>query len=135
LTIFIDTGIFLALYDIDDRYHERSKQLIINSLKGNFGRLFTSEYIIDEALTATFMRTKKHAIAVEIGKYIIESARVTKLAVDQETFNASWKKFQILDDKGISFTDCTSLTLSEKHGIKQLMSFDNGFDGLIQRIC
>jgi len=59
LTVLIDAGIFLALYDIDDRYHERSKQLIINSLKGNFGRLFISEYRIDEALTATFIRTKK----------------------------------------------------------------------------
>ena len=135
MTIFIDTGIFLALYDIDDRYHERSRQLIKNALKGNFGRLFTSDYILDEAITATFVRTRKHAIAVELGKYVIESPRISKLVIDKETFDTSWKKFQTLNDKGLSFTDCTSIALSEKHGIKQLMSFDSGFDGLIQRIC
>ncbi len=135
MVVFIDTGIFLALYNVDDHYHERSKQLIKNALKGNFGTMFTSDYIIDEAITATFVRTRKHAIAIELGKYIIESARMIKLVVDQETFHASWKKFQTLDDKGLSFTDCTSLALTEKHGIKQIMSFDCGFEGLIQRIC
>ena len=131
----MDTGIFLALYDADDRYHERSKQLIKNSLKGHFGRMFTSDYILDEAITTTFVRTKQHAVAVKLGKYVIESPRVTKLVVDQETFHISWRKFQTLDDKNLSFTDCTSIVLSEKHGIKQIMSFDSGFDGLIKRIC
>ena len=38
-------------------------------------------------------------------------------------------------DRPLSFTDCTSLALIEKSGIKQIMSFDSGFDGRIPSVC
>jgi predicted nucleic acid-binding protein len=135
MAVFIDTGIFLAVYDVEDHNHKRSKELMKSALTGNLGQLYTSDYIIDEAITTLFVRTKSHKIAVELGKYLIESPRITKLTVDQDVFNNTWAKFQTLEDKSLSFTDCTSLALMEKHGIKQVMSFDRGFDGLTQRIC
>ncbi len=135
MAIFIDTGLFLALYDLDDTYHQRSKELFKNALTGNLGRLYTSDYIIDEAITILMVRTKQHKIAVELGKYLIESPRITRLTVDSEVFNEAWTKFQSLKDKYLSFTDCTSLALAEKHRIKQIISFDRGFDGLTKRIC
>lgn len=135
MAVFIDTGAFLALYDADDSYHQKSQELIKSALMGTLGRLYTSDYIIDEAITTLLVRTKKHATAVELGKYLIDSPRIAKLTVDKDTFSASWAKFRSLKDKGLSFTDCTSLALAEKHHIKQIMSFDCGFDGLIQRIC
>jgi len=135
MAVFIDTAILLAVYDKDDRYHQRSKELIKNALTGNLGKPYTSDYIIDEAITTLLARTRQHKIAVELGKYLIGSQRMTKLTVGEDVFAAAWKKFKGLEDKGLSFTDCTSLALTEKHGIKQIMSFDCGFDGLIQRIC
>lgn len=132
--VFIDTGIFIALHNADDQHHQRSKELIKNALKGNLGRIYTSDYIIDEAVTTALARTRKHDIAVDLGTYIIESPRIIKLTVDQDTFKTAWIKFKTLEDKGLSFTDCTSIALTEKHGIKHIMSFDCGFDGLAQRI-
>jgi len=135
MAVFIDTGIFVALHNADDHYHQRSKELIKNALTGNLGRIYTSDYIIDEAITTALVRTKKHDIAVDLGTYIIESPRIIKLVIDQDTFKAAWTKFKVHEEKGLSFTDCTSIALTEKHGIKQIMSFDCGFDGLTQRIC
>ena len=135
MAVFVDTGAFLALYDIDDRYHQRSKELMKVALAGNSGRLCTSDYIIDEVITTLLVRTRKPQLAVELGKYLIESPRVTKLIVDQDVFTAAWTEFQAHQDKGLSFTDCTSLALAKRHGIKQIMSFDCRFDGLTQRIC
>jgi uncharacterized protein len=134
MAIFIDTGLFLALYDIDDTYHKQSKELFKNALTGKLGRLYTSDYIIDETLTILMVRTKQHNIAVEMGKYLMESPRITRLTVDSGVFLDAWAQFQNLKDKFLSFTDCTSLALIEKHKIKQLMSFDHGFDGLTERI-
>jgi len=134
MAVFIDTGIFLALYNFEDTYHHRSKELIKNALTGNLGRLYTSDYVIDEAITIVMVRTKQHELAVELSKYLIESPRITKLTVDKDAFTDAWKKFQTLKDKALSFTDCTTITLSEKHQIKQVMSFDRGFDGLTKRI-
>ena len=135
MAVLIDTGIFLSLYDKDDQYHQRGTDLIKDALKGNFGRLYTSDYIIDEAITTAFIRTKKHRVALELSKYLIGSSRMARLLVDQDAFNVAWAKFQTLDDKCLSFTDCTSLALSERHQIEQIMSFDCGFDGLTKRIC
>ena len=135
MTIFIDTGIFVAQRNAEDINHKRSKELLFAALKGNWGRIYTSDYIIDEAITTALARTKRHDIAVDLGSFIIDSPRFNKLVVEMDVFNDAWKKFQTFKDKGLSFTDCTSLALTENHGIKQIMSFDCSFEGLIQRIC
>jgi predicted nucleic acid-binding protein len=135
MTIFVDTGIFVALRNAEDINYQRSKDLIMTALKGDWGRIYTSVYIIDEAITTALARTKRHDIAVDVGTYILGSARFIKIAVDNEIFNAAWLKFKTLKDKGLSFTDCTSIALSQKQGIKQILSFDCGFDGIMQRLC
>jgi uncharacterized protein len=135
MAAFIDTGLFLALYNAEDTYHQKSKEIFKNAFSGKLGKLYTSDYIIDETITILLVRTKQHNLAVELGKYIIESPRITKLTVDDDVFADAWSTFQSLKDKYLSFTDCTSLALSKKHQIKQILSFDHGFDGLTQRIC
>ena len=134
MAVFIDTGVFVALRNADDELHIRSKQLIKKALKGEFGRVYTSDYVIDEAVTTALVRTRRHDLAVDIGKYIIESPRITKLWTAKDAFDVSWQKFKTFKDKPLSFTDCASLALMEKNRIKQIMSFDSGFDGLIQRV-
>ena len=134
MAVFIDTGVFVALRNADDELHIRSKQLIKKALKGEFGRVYTSDYVIDEAVTTALVRTRRHDLAVDIGKYIIESPRITKLWTAEDAFDVSWQKFKTFKDKPLSFTDCVSLALMEKNRIKQIMSFDSGFDGLIQRV-
>ena len=134
MAVFIDTGVFVALRNADDELHIRSKQLTKKALKGEFGRVYTSDYVIDEAITTALVRTRRHDLAVDIGKYIIESPRITKLWTTKDTFDMAWQKFKTFKDQPLSFSDCVSLALTEKNRIKQIISFDSGFDGLIQRI-
>jgi hypothetical protein len=135
MTVFVDTGVFVALHNADDDFHSRSRELMKQALKGDFGRIFTSDYVIDEAVTTALVRTRKHDLALDLGRFIIESPRITKVWVEEDSFEAAWKKFGVFKDKPLSFTDCTSIALIELKGIKQIMSFDSGFDGLITRIC
>jgi hypothetical protein len=104
------------------------------ALKGEYGRTYTSDYVIDEAITTALVRTRRHDFAVDIGKYIIESPRITKLWTTKEAFDLAWEKFKAFADKPLSFSDCVSLALMEKNRVNQMMSFDSGLDGLIQRI-
>lgn len=134
MAVFIDTGAFVALRNAEDEFHARSKELMKRVLKGEFGRVCTSDYVIDEAITTALVRTRRHDLAVDVGKYIIESPRITKLWTTKDTFDAAWKKFKTFKDRPMSFTDCVSLALMEKNRIKQIISFDSGFDGLTQRI-
>ena len=135
MTVFIDAGIFVALRNAEDANHQRSKELMIAALKGNWGRTYTSDYIIDEAITTALARTRRHDIAVDVGSYIMDSPRFIKIAIDNEIFNEAWIKFKTFKDKALSFTDCTSIALTQKLEIKQILSFDCGFDGLMQRLC
>jgi predicted nucleic acid-binding protein len=130
MAVFIDTGIFVALHNADDEFHLRSKELMKQALKGDFGRIFTSDYIIDEAITTALVRTKRLDLAHDLGRFIIESPRITKLWVGEDVFQLAWKKFSIFKDKPLSFTDCTSIAIVES----KIMSFDSGFDGLVARI-
>ena len=134
MAIFIDTCLFVALRNADDELHVRSKELMKRALKGEFGRICTSDYVIDEAVTTALIRTRRHDLAIDLGRYIIESPRMAKLWVSEESFDKAWEKFQQFKDKPLSFTDCMSLSLMEKNRIKQIMSFDSGFDGLTQRV-
>jgi predicted nucleic acid-binding protein len=134
VTVFIYTGVFVALRNADDEFHIRSKELMRKALKGDFGRIFTSDYVIDEAVTTALVRTRRHDLAVDVGNYIIESPRIFKLWTTKDIFGLAWERFKTFKDRPISFSDCVSLTHIEKNGIKQIISFDSGFDGLIQRL-
>jgi len=134
MAVFVDTGIFVALRNADDEYHERGKALMRRALKGEFGRIYTSDYVVDEAVTTALVRTRRHDLALDVGKYIVESPRITKLWVTKDTFDAAWETFKTLKDHPMSFTDSASIALIKKNNIKQIMSFDSGFDGLIPRI-
>ena len=102
-------------------------------LRAEFGAIYTSDYVIDEAITTALARTKRLELAIDVGEYILSSPRIKKLRVSEDVFDAAWGKFKSLR-KPMSFTDCTSLALVEKGGIGRIASFDSSFDGLIERI-
>ena len=117
-----------------DENHKQAKELMERALKGEYGAVYTSDYVIDEAVTATLARTKKFGAAIEVGEFILGSPRLKKLRVSEEIFDAAWRQFKSLEKRPMSFTDCTSLALMGKSGIENIASFDSGFDGLVKRI-
>ena len=133
MAIFIDTGIFVAVRNKRDNNHARGKLLMKQALTGQYGQILTSDYVVDEAVTTALARTRRLDIAKKTGRYIMDSPRILKLHISEEEFNKAWKKFQELR-KPLSFTDTTTLTLMEEHGVEKIMSFDSDFDGLTQRI-
>jgi len=134
MAVFIDTSIFVAARNKRDRNHQRARELMKRALTAEFGVIYTSDYVIDEAVTTALARTRNHQIAVNTGRHILDSERIEKLAISGEDFNLAWSKFQTIKDRFLSFTDCTSLALMERRGIERVMSFDSHFDGLAQRL-
>jgi len=132
--VFIDTSIFVAVRNKRDRNHQRARGLMKRALMAEFGVIHTSDYVIDEAVTTALARTRNHQIAVNTGRYVLDSERIEKLAVSSEDFKLAWSKFQNIKDRLLSFTDCTSLALMERRGIERIMSFDSHFNGLAERL-
>jgi predicted nucleic acid-binding protein len=138
--IFLDTNLFVAFANRKDRDHARAVQLFERVRKGEFGQPYTSDYIFDEALTVTLVRTGKVANAIKIGKLILGAKEeaipvlAKVLRVDEHLFSESWRNFERGKLRDLSFTDQTILSLMKEHSLDYLLSFDKGFDGLVARI-
>lgn len=132
--IIIDSGPLLAYVNPKDPNHHLSVEIFTKSMKGNFGKLVVSNFIIDEVLTLSRARTKN----CDYGKSIINFIRkkinginlFLEINLTTEMSKLTEKKFDIFCDKGLSFTDCSLLVLMDVYKIEYLATFDIHFDGL-----
>jgi predicted nucleic acid-binding protein len=134
MAVFIDTGILVAVRNRSDNMHAAAARLMEAALKGRYGRMCTSDFVLDEAITTTLARTHRHDLAAITGRFVIDSPRIELLSVGRDHFDMAWKKFLSLSKRPMSFTDCTTMALMEAHGIEKVMSFDAEFDDFVERI-
>ena len=134
LAIFIDTGIFVAARNIRDINHERAKYLLEKGVEGAWGDLYTSTFIVDEAVTLALVRTKSPEVAIDIGSFILESGAFVVLYINERILEHAWELFKTYSRRRMSFTDATTIALMREYGIEHVMSFDKHFDGVVSRI-
>lgn len=110
-------------------------------MDGAHGPVYTTSDIVDEAFTLILSRagSKGWGMVEVLGGFVgITGSRPTVatvldagLAVHEE----AWPVFEEhFEDRGLSWTDCTSLVAMRRFEIEQIASFDAGFDGLVERI-
>ncbi len=136
-SVFLDTGFFVAFHNARDVNHQSAVETMEKLLKGEYGPVFTSDYVFDEAVTVALKRTGRHALAVDLGRLILGVDRpkfVTVLPIEKEVFENSWSIFMSHSERGLSFTDCASIALVRRLGIGGMISFDGGFDGILNRM-
>ncbi len=137
MTVFLDTGIFVAFHNTRDANHTRALELIRTLVEGEFGNAYTSDYIFDEAVTVALVRTGRPENAMAVGRMILGEITAPFLAilrVGDKAFQEAWRLFSQHADRGLSFTDCTSIALLRTRGIESIVSFDADFDGIVPRI-
>ena len=74
--MFIDTNIFVAARNKRDFNHRRAILLLRKALGGDYGSLYTSDYVFDEAVTVALIRTRRLEVAVDIGEFILSSKKL-----------------------------------------------------------
>ncbi len=140
MSIFIDTGIFVGFVNKSDRDHARAVELVDELRRGMYGIPYTSDYVFDEAVTVALARTRRVEPGVSTGRLILGSKEsgipgLTRLVrVDEQTFHEAWRNFCKGKKPRLSFTDHTSVGLARSYGGGMIMSFDDGFDGLLTRL-
>ncbi|MDH2902243.1 MAG: PIN domain-containing protein [archaeon] len=141
---FIDTGVFFASYHERDSLHTDGTLLVLSATLGWFGRAYTSTYVLDEIITLVKAKIGGD-MAVELAEYVIGSKRIEILKVDEESNDHDTKLGKTLHDaverfkkhrgmRGLSFTDCTTIVLSEKMKIGCILSFDGNFQSFVPRL-
>jgi predicted nucleic acid-binding protein len=123
--VLVDTGAWLAVSDDrDDNY--AAATTIQRLLATNRSRLYTSNFIVDEAYTL-FLARLSHRLAVrfldELRASTVTVVRVTE--ADEQQAEAILRRYA---DKRFSYTDATSFVIMERLGIEAAITFDRNFE-------
>lgn len=138
MTVLVDTGVLYADHDTDAARHDAASDALDGIYDGEYGLPYVSDYIYDEAITLTAKRSGSHAVAKRLGDRLrgVGSFPQTyeMLRVSSAIFTDSVDIFERYDDQRLSFTDATTIALIERHGVDCVLSFDDDFDGLVERL-
>ncbi len=126
MKLFVDTWGWLALADRSDVYHEPAAKFYAERSRRT-GRIFTSNFVLDEFLTLLFAR-RPAAEASRFTKALLASQFVTVEFVTRERFDLAIElRFKLADKPKISFTDLTSMVIMKELGIADVMTADSHF--------
>ncbi|WP_436911114.1 type II toxin-antitoxin system VapC family toxin [Halosimplex marinum] len=138
MSVVIDSGVFYAHADMDATRHDTAVRAFDVVIDGDEGQPYVSDYLYDEAVTLTLSRTGSFEQAKRVGRRIRGAGEypdlVTLEHVDRSVFRDGVAAFERFDDQGLSFTDATTVALMEKRDIDSVLSFDDDFDGIVDRI-
>jgi predicted nucleic acid-binding protein len=138
MSVFVDTGVFYAHHDTDASRHEVGAAALNRVLRSaKYGRVFTSEYVYDEVVTLTYRRTNSVADAMEVGRRIRGEKypnAIELLHSSPRLFDDAVETYEEYADHELSFTDAMSVATMEYHDIDSLLSFDDDFDGIVDRL-
>jgi predicted nucleic acid-binding protein len=137
VTVFVDTGVFYAHHDEDAERHDTAVAAFDALLDGAYGQPYTSDYVLDETVTLTRVRTGSFDAADTVARRILGDDPFpevfTVLDVGSDHRAEALAAFRRFEDHDLSFTDAATVALCEAYGIDSVLSFDDDFDGLVDR--
>jgi len=119
---FVDTGAWISLVNRKDAAHDGVEAELLTWA----GRLVTSNYVLDEAVTLARFRVG-HAAAATLGEKLLHRDAVQLVRVTPEDEAYALVLFRERPDQRYSFTDCTSFVLMRRLGIEVALSLDADF--------
>lgn len=142
LAIFLDSNFYLALIHPKDPHSDRSNEILLDLKTGKHGLLYTSTLVVSEVTTLAFIRAKGNKEVLSDlyellwGKNKIASRIELSPGLEIQTWNMFNKVNDSLKGKKgfLSFVDVSILVLAKNKKIDYLVSFDEHFDGFINRI-
>ncbi|WP_435335850.1 type II toxin-antitoxin system VapC family toxin [Haloarchaeobius sp. TZWWS8] len=138
MSVLVDTGVFFAHHDRDAERHDAAVAAFDELLDGVYGQPYTSDYVLDETVTLTRVRTGSFEAADTLASRILgEEPFPDVFEVVQAgptEVRGALKVFRTYDDHELSFTDAMLVHLCRERDIDAVLSFDDDFDGVVDRI-
>ena len=91
--IFLDTGIFFGAYSLKGRMHEDAKGIYLSALRGKWGMIYTSDYVIDEICTLLKVKTEP-SLLLRFLKAIRDSRGISIVIIDEKIFDKSCEIYE-----------------------------------------
>ena len=119
MVVLLDTGFILALRNEDDTNFQHAQEIMRSRLiKKEYGRILVTDYVFDEVMTLILVRIKDKKFMRETKQFLLETKRVLSLRIPDEAFWKTVDLFSKYFDQGLSFTDCTFLSLADSFSFK-----------------
>jgi predicted nucleic acid-binding protein len=134
MSLLVDTGVFYAHHDEDSGRHDDARAALTKVLEGRFGQPYVTDYIYDETVTLTRYRMDSVEEAKTVSDRILETGLFSMAWVREDVFKDAVVVFEEYSDQSLSFTDATTVAVAESRGIDYVLSFDNDFDGVVERL-
>ncbi len=123
----IDSGVWIGAANPKDAHHREAAAVLKTILKGRLGKVYITDFIFSEVVT--YIRRKiGQKESIEVAKMLLDSRHVEILHTDENIFNAAYHLFERY--ARLSFADAVSVTVMRDRGIRHIVSFDRGFDGV-----
>ena len=126
--IFVDSGAWIALSNQRDQNHNDAVT-IYTDLKRQRARFLTTDYVVDETITR-LRYDVSHSVAVKFLDFIERAEKIdglTVMEIDKILLQKAKRLFRQYDSAKLSFTDCTSFAVCQKHNISETYAFDDHF--------
>ena len=126
--IFVDSGAWIALSNQRDQNHNDAVT-IYTDLKRQRARFLTTDYVVDETITR-LRYDVSHSVAVKFLDFIERAEKIdglTVMEIDKILLQEAKRLFRQYDSAKLSFTDCTSFAVCQKHNISETYAFDDHF--------
>ncbi|QLG61114.1 type II toxin-antitoxin system VapC family toxin [Halorarum salinum] len=138
MSVFIDTGVFYAHHDSDATRHDDARIFFDALLDGEFGQPYTNDYVFDEVVTLTRRRTRDFEAARTVAARILGRDSFPEIInvehVDPDVFESALDVFETYADQTLGFTDAVAVAHCEHLSIDHLVSFDDDFEGVYERL-
>ena len=136
MSVFLDSGFFIALLNSRDARHSEAKDILIRLKETAIGSRITTDYVLDEVVTTLWGSTHRKDIVKKAYDLICKTPAFVKLNYfPKEQLERAWSKwvnFAEYPKHPLSFTDCTILVFMEIQKIDYLITFDSEFKGLVK---
>ncbi|MGQ0534620.1 MAG: type II toxin-antitoxin system VapC family toxin [Methanobacteriota archaeon] len=130
MTIFLDTGILVAT-NVKDPRHAETMRLLDAAAAAAWGRVFTSDFVLAEALNYVRRKVPRPSAAEDVLAIAFGTDELPPLAdvlrVSTPTFAAALADYRARWDAGLSLTDWTTVAVMRERGIEHLATYDAGF--------
>ncbi len=125
--VFIDTGAWYALKNKNDSHHNKA----VHFFKTIYDKqviCYTSDYVIDEAITLTRARLKNHEVSKILAEELFSETAAKIIYVAPKYLPRALEIYAKYNDQVFSFTDCTTFAIMEDLKIEEALAFDSHFE-------
>jgi predicted nucleic acid-binding protein len=123
MKIFIDTSAFLAVLNVNDKFHQKARQAWDEILSSD-ATLFSSNYILLETIALLHSRFGIEAVRLFVRDIL---PVVGLIWVNQTIHEQGMSALLVANHRMLSLADCTSFEIMRLAGLDLALTFDLHF--------